>query len=58
MTQAVHTGYLDNSLNTISTLNNDINDITLMIQINNSTQSGNVSIVFSYPRYSIVTISG
>jgi hypothetical protein len=57
-TQPVHTENLDNSLNTISTLNNDINDITLMIQINNSTQSGNVSIVFSYPRYSIVTISG
>jgi hypothetical protein len=30
MTQPVHTGYLDNSLNTISTQDNDINDTTLL----------------------------
>jgi hypothetical protein len=38
VTQAVHTGYLDNSLNTISTQDNDINDTTLLIQLNNSAQ--------------------
>jgi hypothetical protein len=36
VTQPVHTGYLDNSLNTISTQDNDINDTTLLIQLNNS----------------------
>jgi len=38
VTQAVHTGYLDNSLNTVSTQGNDINDTTLLIQLNNSAQ--------------------
>jgi hypothetical protein len=38
VTQAVHTGYLDNSLNTISTQADNINDNTLLIELNNSTQ--------------------
>jgi hypothetical protein len=38
VTQPVHTENLDNSLNTISTQDNDINDNTLLIQLNNSTQ--------------------
>jgi len=38
VTQAVHTGYLENSLSTISTQDNDINDTTLLIQLNNSGQ--------------------
>jgi hypothetical protein len=36
--QAVHTEYLENSLNTISTQADNINDTTLLIQLNNSTQ--------------------
>ena len=39
VTQPVHTENLDNSLITISTQDNDINDNTLpLIQLNNSTQ--------------------
>jgi hypothetical protein len=38
VTQPVHTGYLENSLSTISTQGNDINDTTLLIQLNNSAQ--------------------
>jgi gas vesicle protein len=37
-TQPVHTGYLDNSLNAVSTQDKDINDTTLLIQLNNSAQ--------------------
>ena len=39
VTQPVHTGYLENSLNTISAQDHDINDTTLLIQLNNSTQN-------------------
>jgi len=46
VTQAVHTEYLDNSLNTIFTQADNINDNTLPIQLNNSTQWRNVSIIF------------
>jgi hypothetical protein len=36
VTQPVQSGNLENSLNTISTKDNDINDTTLLIQPNNS----------------------
>jgi len=36
--QAVHTEYLENSLNTISTQADNINDTTLLLQLNNSAQ--------------------
>jgi hypothetical protein len=37
--QAVHTEYLENSLNTISTQADNINDTTLLLQLNNSRNS-------------------
>ena len=37
--QPVYREKLENSLNTISTQDNDINDTTLLIQLNNSTQN-------------------
>jgi hypothetical protein len=37
--QPVYREKLENSLNTISTQDNDINDTTLLIQLNNSAQN-------------------
>jgi hypothetical protein len=37
--QAVHKEYLENSLNTISTQADNINDTTLLLQLNNSRNS-------------------
>jgi hypothetical protein len=37
--QAVHIEYLENSLNTISTQADNINDTTLLLQLNNSRNS-------------------